>query len=96
LSVLQVEEDIKRVWQEKTLTTQVLVGYATRYGSTQEVAQALAPTLGERRPAIDLLPLKEVRPRETNGLLQSKTARLNPPGFMLIIADQSAHRSATW
>jgi menaquinone-dependent protoporphyrinogen oxidase len=43
------------------MTETVLVGYATRYGSTQEVAEAVAATLGESGLTIDLQPLREVR-----------------------------------
>ena len=43
------------------MSTSVLVGYATRYGSTQEVAEAVAATLREGGLAVDLQPLREVR-----------------------------------
>ena len=43
------------------MSTSVLVGYATRYGSTQEVAEAIAATLRECGLAIDIQPLREVR-----------------------------------
>lgn len=43
------------------MTTSVLVGYATRYGSTQEVAEAVAATLREGGLSVDLAPLREVR-----------------------------------
>jgi menaquinone-dependent protoporphyrinogen oxidase len=39
----------------------VLVGYATRYGSTQEVAEAVAATLREGGLAVDLQPMRDVR-----------------------------------
>ncbi len=39
----------------------ILVGYATRYGSTQEVAEAITETLGERGLTVELQPLREVR-----------------------------------
>ena len=39
----------------------VLVAYATRYGSTQEVAQAVAATLKESGFSVDLRVLREVR-----------------------------------
>jgi len=39
----------------------VLVAYATRYGSTQEVAEALAATLRECGLAVDIQPMREVR-----------------------------------
>ena len=43
------------------MTTSVLVGYATRYGSTQEVAEAVAATLRECRLAVDIQLIREVR-----------------------------------
>ena len=39
----------------------ILVGYATQYGSTKEVAEAIAESLREGGLAVDLRPLKEVR-----------------------------------
>ena len=43
------------------MSTSVLVGYATRYGSTQEVAETVAATLRECELAVDIQPLREVR-----------------------------------
>ena len=43
------------------MSTSVLVGYATRYGSTQEVAETVATTLRECELAVDIQPLREVR-----------------------------------
>ena len=43
------------------MPTSVLVGYATRYGSTQEVAEAVAATLRERGLVVDIGPMREVR-----------------------------------
>ena len=43
------------------MSTSVLVAYATRYGSTQEVAEAIASTLRERGLAVDIGPMREVR-----------------------------------
>jgi menaquinone-dependent protoporphyrinogen oxidase len=43
------------------MSASVLVGYATRYGSTQEVAEAVATTLRERGLAVDIGPMREVR-----------------------------------
>ena len=43
------------------MSTPVLVGYATRYGSTQEVAEAVAATLREGGLAVDIQPAREVR-----------------------------------
>lgn len=43
------------------MSAPILVGYATRYGSTREVAQAIAATLAEGGFPVDTLPLREVR-----------------------------------
>jgi len=43
------------------MSTSVLAGYATRYGSTQEVVEALAETLRECGLAVDIQPVREVR-----------------------------------
>ena len=46
------------------MSTLVLVGYATRYGSTRKVADAVAVTLREYGLAVDLQPVREVRSLE--------------------------------
>ena len=43
------------------MSTSVLVGYATRHGSTQEVAEAVAETLRDSGLAVDVQPVGEVR-----------------------------------
>ena len=43
------------------MSTLVLVGYATRYGSTQGVAEAVAATLHECGLEVDIRPMREVR-----------------------------------
>jgi menaquinone-dependent protoporphyrinogen oxidase len=43
------------------MSSLILVGYATRYGSTREVAEAVAATLRECGLAVDLQPLRKVR-----------------------------------
>ncbi len=43
------------------MTTQVLVAFATKYGSTQEVAETVAGVLRERGLAVDLQPMRKVR-----------------------------------
>ena len=43
------------------MSTRLLVGYATRYGSTQEVAEAIAASLRECGLAVDVQPMREVR-----------------------------------
>jgi menaquinone-dependent protoporphyrinogen oxidase len=42
------------------MPAQVLVTYATRYGSTQEVAEAIAATLREHSLEVDVLPMSRV------------------------------------
>lgn len=46
--------------EETIVSTMVLVAYATRYGSTHEVAEALAATMRERGLAVDLRPMASV------------------------------------
>jgi len=46
------------------LSNSVLVTYATRYGSTQEVAEAVAATLREGGSEVDLRPAREVHSLE--------------------------------
>jgi len=43
------------------MSSLVLVGYATRYGSTQKVAEAVAATLRECGLTVDIQPMREVR-----------------------------------
>lgn len=43
------------------MSSVVLVGYATRYGSTGAVAELIGATLRERGLAVDTRPLREVR-----------------------------------
>src|SRR5437764_8065225 len=46
------------------MSASVLVAYATRYGSTQEVAEAVAATLRERGLEVESQPMREVRTLE--------------------------------
>jgi menaquinone-dependent protoporphyrinogen oxidase len=46
------------------MSASILVAYATRYGSTQEVAESIAATLRDGGTAIDCRPLKEVKTLE--------------------------------
>lgn len=46
--------------KEATLSASVFVAYATRYGSTQEVAEAVAATLRERGLEVDTQPMRDV------------------------------------
>ena len=43
------------------MSASILVAYASRYGSTEEVAAAIAGTLRERGPAVDLKPMHDVQ-----------------------------------
>jgi menaquinone-dependent protoporphyrinogen oxidase len=43
------------------MSSSILVGYATRYGSTQEVAETVATTLREGGLEVDLQPMREVQ-----------------------------------
>jgi menaquinone-dependent protoporphyrinogen oxidase len=51
-------------WMEADMSASVLVAYATRYGSTQEVAEAIAATLRERGLEVDVQPARQVRALE--------------------------------
>lgn len=43
------------------MNARILVAYATRYGSTQEVAETIASTLREHELEVDLRPMRDVR-----------------------------------
>jgi menaquinone-dependent protoporphyrinogen oxidase len=43
------------------MKTKILVVYASKYGSTQEVAEAIAATLREGEAEVDLQPMRKVR-----------------------------------
>ena len=43
------------------MLTRILVAYATRYGSTQEVAEDIAETLREQGLAVDIQPVRQVQ-----------------------------------
>jgi menaquinone-dependent protoporphyrinogen oxidase len=59
------------------MSTKVLVGYATRYGSTQEVAELIATVLREGDFQVDLQPLRAVW-----SLTGYQTVVLGAPLFM--------------
>ncbi len=46
------------------MSSSILVGYATKYGSTKEVAEAIAETLREAGLEVDLQPMRAVRALE--------------------------------
>lgn len=47
------------------MADKVLVAYATRYGSTKEVAESIAATLRENGLAVEIQPLRDVRSLES-------------------------------
>ena len=49
------------------MSSSILVGYATKYGSTREVAEAIAATLREGELEVDLQPMRDVRTLEGVG-----------------------------
>jgi menaquinone-dependent protoporphyrinogen oxidase len=51
----------ERKAEVRTVAEKVLVAYATRYGSTREVAEAVAARLRERGVGVDVKPVKAVR-----------------------------------
>lgn len=51
------------------MKTRVLVAYASKYGSTQEVAEAIANTLRENGLAVELEPMKKVKKLEDYGAI---------------------------
>lgn len=59
------------------MSASILVTYATRYGSTQEVAEAVAATLRERGLAVDMEPMQQVR-----SLDQYRAVVLGAPLYM--------------
>ena len=59
------------------MSASVLVAYATQYGSTQEVAEAVASTLRDCGLAVDIQPMRDVR-----ALDQYRAVVLGAPLYM--------------
>ena len=59
--LLPVEGYTLQMSQPSSRSPRVLVAYASKYGSTRELAEALAATLAEAGLAVDLRPAGEVR-----------------------------------
>ena len=59
------------------MSASVLIASATRYGSTQEVAEVVASTLRERGLAVDIQPMRKVRTLD-----QYRAVVLGAPLFM--------------
>src|SRR5215469_569468 len=68
---------LSNVEKEIIMSASILVAYATRYGSTQEVAEAIAATLRERGLAVDIQPMRDVR-----SLDQYRAVVLGAPLYM--------------
>ncbi|MDO9086472.1 MAG: flavodoxin domain-containing protein [Anaerolineaceae bacterium] len=59
------------------MTTKILIGYATRYGSTQEVSEVIASTLREAGFEVDVKLVQEIK-----SLSDYKAVILGAPLFM--------------
>jgi menaquinone-dependent protoporphyrinogen oxidase len=68
------------------MSTSILVGYATRFGSTQEVAEAVAAALREGGLAVDIRLLREV-----NTLAEYSAVVLGAPLFMFRWHNDALH-----
>ena len=55
----------------------VLVTFATRFGSTEETAQAVAQALRDRGVAVELLPVKGAGALDGFGAVRSREARVS-------------------
>ncbi len=60
------------------MQVKVLVGYASKYGSTQKVAEAIAATFRENEFVVDLKPMREVKT-----LVEYTAVVLGAPIYML-------------
>ena len=60
------------------MSASVLVAYATRYGSTQEVAESVAATLRECGLEVDIGPMRDVRTLD-----QYRSVVLGAPLYMM-------------
>lgn len=72
------------------MQTKVLVAYASKYGSTQEVAGAIADTLRENGLSADLEPMKELK-----SLKEYTAVVLGAPLYM-IHWHKDAHKFLSW
>ena len=55
----QLESNLQH--KEKTMSDSILIAYATRSGSTQEVAEKIAATLRESGLTVGMQPVKQVQ-----------------------------------
>lgn len=72
------------------MQTKVLVAYASKYGSTQEVAEAIADTLRENGLSVDLEPMKELKS------LEEYTAVVLGAPLYMIHWHKDAHKFLSW
>jgi len=72
------------------MKTRVLVAYASKYGSTKEVAESIADTLKENGLAVDLKPSREVRS------LEEYTAVVLGAPLYMIHWHKDAHKFLSW
>lgn len=72
------------------MTTYVLVTYTTRYGSTQEVAEAIAATLREHGLKVEVQPASEIRTLEEYGAVVG--SKREEQSDFRAKSDQSARR----
>ena len=72
------------------MQTRVLVAYATKYGSTKEVAEAIADTMRENGLAVDIEPMREVKSLE-----EYTAVVLGAPLYMLHW-HKDAHHFLSW
>lgn len=72
------------------MQTRVLVAYASKYGSTQEVAEAIAETLRENNLIVDLEPTRKVKSLE-----EYAAVVLGAPLYM-VHWHKDAHKFLSW
>lgn len=72
------------------MKTRVLVAYASKYGSTKEVAESIAETLRENDLTVDLEPMKKVQSLE-----EYSAVVLGAPLYM-VHWHKDAHKFLSW
>ncbi|HOW14026.1 flavodoxin domain-containing protein [Methanosarcina sp.] len=72
------------------MQTRVLVAYASKYGSTQEVAEAIADTLRENGLSADLEPMRELKS------LEEYTAVVLGAPLYMVHWHKDAHKFLSW
>lgn len=72
------------------MQTRVLVTYASKYGSTQEVAESIAETLREKGLGVDIEPMREVKS------LEEYTAVVMGAPLYMVHLHKDAHKFISW